>query len=54
LPEGLVDLVDRSLRLHERIKMMDVMGETKVELPAANENPVALQMDQLMRAFTRG
>jgi regulator of CtrA degradation len=54
LPEGLVDLVDRSLRLHERIKMMDVMGETKVELPAANENPVAQQMDQLMRAFTRG
>jgi regulator of CtrA degradation len=54
LPEGLIELVDRSLRLHERIKMMDAVGEAKVELPAANENPVALQMDQLMRAFTRG
>jgi regulator of CtrA degradation len=54
LPEGLIELVDRSLRLHERIKMMDSMSEAKVELPAANENPVALQMDQLMRAFTRG
>jgi regulator of CtrA degradation len=54
LPEGLIELVDRSLRLHERIKMMDSMSDTKVELAAANENPVALQMDQLMRAFTRG
>jgi regulator of CtrA degradation len=54
LPEGLIDLVTRSLRLHERIKVMEQMAETEVALPAANENPVALQMDQLTRAFTRG
>jgi regulator of CtrA degradation len=54
LPEGLVDLVGRSLRLHERIKVMDSMVETKIEMPAANENPVALQMDQLTKAFTLG
>jgi regulator of CtrA degradation len=54
LPEGLIDLVARSLRLHERIKVMDQMAEAEVALPAANENPVALQMDQLTRAFTRG
>jgi regulator of CtrA degradation len=54
LPDGLIDLVARSLRLHERIKVMDSMVETQVEMPAANENPVALQMDQLARAFTRG
>lgn len=54
LPDGLNDLVARSLRLHERIKVMDSMAETKIELPAANENPVAMQMDQLTRAFTRG
>jgi regulator of CtrA degradation len=54
LPEGLVDLVARSLRLHERIKVMDSMVEAKVEMSAANENPVAMQMDQLTRAFTRG
>jgi regulator of CtrA degradation len=54
LPEGLIDLVARSLRLHERIKVMEQMAETEVALPAANENPVALQMDQLTRAFTRG
>jgi regulator of CtrA degradation len=52
LPEGLIELVTRSLRLHERVLKMDAMmsGDAKVE--AANENPVALQMDQLARAFS--
>jgi regulator of CtrA degradation len=51
LPEGLVDLVARSLRLHERILVIDQMIIGKTEVAAANENPVALQMDQLARAF---
>jgi regulator of CtrA degradation len=51
LPEGLVDLVSRSLRLHERIVVIDQMIVSKTQVPAANENPVAMQMDQLTRAF---
>lgn len=51
LPEGLVDLVARSLRLHERIVVIDQMIVGKTEIAAANENPVAIQMDQLARAF---
>jgi regulator of CtrA degradation len=51
LPEGLVDLVARSLRLHERIVVIDQMIVGKTEVQAANENPVAMQMDQLARAF---
>jgi regulator of CtrA degradation len=51
LPEGLVELVARSLRLHERILVIDQMIVGKTEVAAANENPVAMQMDQLARAF---
>ncbi len=51
LPEGLVELVTRSLRLHERIVVIDQMIVGKAEVAAANENPVAMQMDQLARAF---
>jgi regulator of CtrA degradation len=53
LPEGLVDLVARSLRLHERIMTIDGMINAKAPVEAANENPVAQQMDQLARAFSR-
>jgi regulator of CtrA degradation len=51
LPEGLIELISRSLRLHERVVVMDSMLHGKVEVAAANENPVALQMDQLAKAF---
>ena len=51
LPEGLIELIARSLRLHERVVVMDSMLHGKVEVAAANENPVALQMDQLAKAF---
>ncbi len=51
LPEGLVELVARSLRLHERIIVIDQMIISKTEVAAANENPVAMQMDLLTRAF---
>lgn len=51
MPEGLTELVDRSLRLHERILLLDSMiPQTQVK-EAANENPVANQLDQLARAF---
>ncbi len=53
LPEGLMALVERSLRLLERVRTIDVMMQKQ----RANENvqavdsPVSLQMDQLQRAF---
>jgi regulator of CtrA degradation len=51
MPEGLVELVDRSLRLHERIIVLDSMIVKAQPAEAANENPVANQLDQLARAF---
>jgi regulator of CtrA degradation len=51
MPDGLRELVDRSLRLHERILLLDSMiFKAKVTEPA-NENPVANQLSQLARAF---
>ena len=51
LPDGLKELVARSLRLHERISVMDNMITGKSTPEAANENPVASQWDQLAKAF---
>jgi regulator of CtrA degradation len=51
LPDGLKELVTRSLRLHERVMVMDQMQAGNVSAEPANENPVAMQMDQLTRAF---
>jgi regulator of CtrA degradation len=51
MPEGLTELVDRSLRLHERIMLLDSMIVKPQVTEAANENPVANQLDQLARAF---
>jgi regulator of CtrA degradation len=51
MPDGLKELITRSLRLHERITVMDTMTKGPVEVEAANENPVANQLDQLARAF---
>jgi regulator of CtrA degradation len=54
LPAGLNELVERSLRLHERVVTLDAMvheAQTRVE-PA--ENAVASQMDRLARTFARG
>jgi regulator of CtrA degradation len=51
LPDSLKALVVRSLRLHERIVTMDNMITGKVREKAANENPVANQLDQLAKAF---
>ncbi len=51
MPDGLRELVSRSLRLHERIVVLDSMI-VKAQVPApANENPVANQINRLARAF---
>jgi regulator of CtrA degradation len=53
LPEGLREMVERSLRLLERIRTLDLMIARQAAGEAANENPVANQLDQLARAFGR-
>lgn len=53
LPEKLVDLVDRSVRLQERINHLDgAMDEgAEPEINDAAQNPVADQMSRLAEAF---
>ena len=50
LPEGLKSLVERSLRLHERILGLDRSLNAKAE-PNEAANEVGRQLDQLSRAF---
>ena len=53
LPEGLQALVDRSLRLLERIRTLDIMMQSRANQDQVKsvDSPVSLQMDQLQRAF---
>lgn len=51
LPDGLTELVDRSLRLLDRIKTLDIMISRQKQPETVNDNPVASQLDQLARAF---
>ncbi len=55
LPDGLLALVERSLRLLERIKTLDSMiSATKVELMEVVASPISQQMNMLERAFKVG
>ena len=50
LPNGLLQLLDRSERLFERVRHLDrrmYVEDTEVEVP----NPVASQLDRLRSAF---
>ena len=51
MPQGLKELVERSLRLHDRIKTLDLMINKQKTNEPASENPVGNQLDQLARAF---
>jgi len=52
MPTGLKDLVDRSLRLLDRIRTLDLMiSRQQQPQQVVTENPVASQLDQLARAF---
>ena len=54
LPEQLKDLIQRSLRLHQRIQKLDqVLNETQPATEEA-ENPVNSQMSRLAAAFSSG
>jgi regulator of CtrA degradation len=51
LPPALKDLVDRSLRLHERIQKLDEMLSAKTKFENPQASPVSHQMDRLAAVF---
>jgi regulator of CtrA degradation len=53
MPDGLKSLVDRSLRLLERIKTLDAMLTAAPPL-VAEESPISAQLNMLERAFKVG
>jgi len=52
LPDGLRDLIDRSLKLHQRVLKLDAMIHESCDSDVAAANPVASQVDQLAQAFS--
>jgi regulator of CtrA degradation len=52
LPEGLKDLIERSLKLHQRVLKLDAMIHESLNEGAPAGNPVADQVDQLAEAFS--
>jgi regulator of CtrA degradation len=53
LPAGLNALVERSLRLHERVVTLDAMVREAQAGAEPADNPVADQMDRLAQTFAR-
>ena len=51
LPEDLKDLINRSIRLYERITKLDEMLRNKGENRETVPNPLNDQMDKLQAAF---
>ncbi len=51
LPAGLNDLVKRSLRLHDRILVLDKMISDRCDWGGETANPVGTQVHQLATAF---
>ena len=51
LPEGLIDLVKRSLTLHERVMRLDVMINERRDLGGESDNPVGEQVGKLAAVF---
>jgi regulator of CtrA degradation len=51
LPVALKELVNRSLRLHERIQKLDEMLSAKAKLGNPQPSPVSHQIDRLVQVF---
>src|SRR5262245_19865884 len=51
IPAALRDLVDRSLKLHERIQKLDAMLSAQAKIAAPQPSPVSHQMDRLAAVF---
>ncbi|MFN4143924.1 DUF1465 family protein [Aestuariivirga sp.] len=52
LPQGLLDIVDRSLSLHQRVQKLDAMINMQAKSSAtAAESPVSSQIDRIAAVF---
>jgi regulator of CtrA degradation len=51
LPDALMDLVERSLRLHMRVQKLDAMLNVQAKNAEAAESPVNRQFDRLASAL---
>jgi regulator of CtrA degradation len=54
LPAALLDIVERSLSLHQRILKFDAMLRTQSSEPAAAPSPVMSQIDRIAAVFNAG
>ena len=55
LPAGLLDIIDRSLSLHQRVVKLDVMRNVKAKAEAAPAiSPVNDQLDRIAAVFKAG
>ena len=54
LPKGLVDIVERSLALHQRILKFDAMLRAGAAEPTAAPSPVMTQIDRIAASFNAG
>ena len=51
LPEALVELVERSIKLHGRIQKLDLMLNVQSKAEARAENPLAPHLDRIATPF---
>ena len=51
LPEALVELVERSIKLHGRIQKLDLMLNVQSKAEARAENPLAPHLDRIATTF---
>jgi regulator of CtrA degradation len=54
LPESLMDLVNRSLTLHQRVMRLDQMISERAEISGDSDNPVGDQVGKLQEIFAAG
>ena len=51
LPAALMELVERSLRLHSRVQKLDAMLNVQAKTEAPSESPIDRQLDRIASAF---
>jgi regulator of CtrA degradation len=54
LPEELLDIVERSLQLHQRILKFDAMLNAEGTEPATGQSPIMSQIDRIAAVFNTG
>lgn len=55
LPKGLIEIIERSLSLHQRVLKLDAMLNLQAKAePTAAKSPVTSQIDRIAAVFTAG